>query len=61
MEEKYIAIVLDNEILSVTPSEGITQITSTLSSVYVDTKQNLTTLLTALGVEDLSKLNEIDS
>lgn len=59
MEIKFIAIVLDNELLSVSPSEGVTQITSSLSSVYVDTKENLTTLLTALGIKDLTKLEEM--
>lgn len=57
--EKIVVIVLEGEILSAFSSEGITKITNSESSVYIDTKQNLITLLNSLKINDLSKLEEL--
>ncbi len=55
---KLIMVVLDNEILSVVNHEGVTEILSDESDVYVGTKSNLLLIATALGLMDTSKLDE---
>lgn len=58
--DKYIVIILDGEILSVQLSDGVTNINSQQSQIYIDTKDNLSQILSTLGIEDISKLEDFD-
>lgn len=58
--DKYIVIILDGEILSVQLSDGVTNINSQQSQIYIDTKDNLSQILSVLGIEDISKLEDFD-
>lgn len=53
---KIIVIILDNEILSVHEFEGVTSINSTESKIIMCEAAEAMTMLTALGIEDLSKV-----
>lgn len=56
---KIVAIVLNNELISATLSEGVTDVTSSEAAIYIDTPENILTILTNLGVEyGLEKLSE---
>ncbi len=53
---KIIVIILDNEILSVHEFEGVTSINSSESKIIVCDVADAMTMLTALGIEDLSQV-----
>ena len=53
---KIIVIVLNNEILSVDKFEGVTSINSSESKIIVCDVVDAMTMLTALGIEDLSQV-----
>lgn len=53
---KILAVVKDNEIISASEFEGNAEITSSESSIFIDTPENLLLILAAIGVEDTSKI-----
>lgn len=53
---KIVAIIKDNEIISATEYTGDAEIKVQQSSVYIDTPENLLLIMSAIGVEDTSKL-----
>lgn len=53
---KILVIVKDKEIISATEFEGNAEITSSESSIFIDTPENLLLILHAIGVEDTSKI-----
>ena len=53
---KLIMIVLNGEILSVSSHEGVTEIKSEESEIYINTKDKLMQLCIFLGINDTTKL-----
>ena len=56
--DKIIVIVLNGNIATVQSYEGVTNITSELSSIFIDNYENLLLILNSIGITDLSKLEE---